>query len=423
RNKLNNEALKYRDNIESDPSKKLLDYVSTEAENKFRIEETVRKNGWKINYGAGAEYANYTTTTFQRLANSITNNYGSDLNLFKFGLFGQVSKGVLKERLQLSLGLRMDGSDFNSEMANPLNQLSPRFSASYKITEKMAVNFNTGIYNQLPPYTVLGFRNSAGDLLNKEVSFTTVKHVVLGLEYVTGNNSIITMEGFYKGYNKYPFGLIDSISLANVGGDFGVVGNTLVKSNNNGRAYGFELLAQQKLYKNFYGIVAYTFVRSEFQDIQSKYVASSWDYRNMLSITAGKIFKKNWETGIKVRYNSGSPYTPYDLPTSSLKLNYDVIYAGINDNNKINSERIKPFYQIDFRIDKKYNFKKWNLNVYLDIQNITNTKTALRPNFTIEKDANGNGIADPTNNAYYIPKFLPNTSGVLLPSIGIVVQF
>ena len=349
RNKLNNKALKYKDNDESDPIKKLLDYVSTETENKFRLEETIRNNGWKINYGVGAEYAKYTTTTFQRLANGITYNYKSELSLFKYGIFGQVSKGVFENSMQVSFGLRMDGTDFNSEMANPLNQLSPRLSASYSLTEKIAVNFNTGIYNQLPSYTILGFRNEAGDLLNKDVSFISTKHLVLGFEYTTSKNSIFTIEGFYKGYINYPFDLIDSISIANKGGDFGVVGNTAVKSNNDGRAYGFEVFLQQKLYNNFYGLISYTFVRSEFQDINGAYIASTWDYRNMLSITGGKIFKKNWEVGIKFRYNSGSPITPYDVLASSLKNNYDVINQGIGDNTRVNSERLDQFYQIDIR--------------------------------------------------------------------------
>ena len=59
----------------------------------------------------------------------------------------------------------------------------------------------------------------------------------------------------------------------------------------------------------------------------------------------------------------------------------------------------------------------------MDIQNIINNKTAERPDFIIEKDANGNGISNHANSSYYIPKYLDNTSGTLLPSIGIVIQF
>ena len=39
---------------------------------------------------------------------------------------------------------------------------------------------------------------------------------------------------------------MDSISIANLGGDFGVVGNVPANSSSNGRTYGIEFLYQQK---------------------------------------------------------------------------------------------------------------------------------------------------------------------------------
>ena len=423
RNHLDNTAVKYENNDVSDPANLLLNYKSTETENKVRVEETIRKNGWKINYGAGMEYATYTTKTFQKLAKDVTLNYSSDIGVVKYGVFGQVSKGVFKESLQLSLGLRMDGNNFNDNMANPLNQLSPRFSASYRITEKISLNFNTGMYSQMPAYTILGFRDIDGDLVNTDVKYLRANHLVLGVEYATQKNTILTIEGFYKGYSNYPFNLIDSISLANQGSDFGVIGNTPVISNNLGRAYGFEIFLQQKLYKNFYGLVSYTFVRSEFQDINGNYVPSAWDYRNMISLTFGKIFKKGWEIGIKLRGNTGTPFTPYNIAASSLKSNFDVTNAGVINYQLLNTQRADGFYQIDFRVDKKYNFKKWNLDVYLDIQNLTNNVNNNQPFFDVQTDANGNKITDPVNPDYYIPEFLANTSGTIIPSIGIVATF
>ena len=423
RNYLNNTAQKYIDNDESNESKKILDYESAEAENKIRIEQTSRNNGWKINYGVGSEWATYTTTTFQKLANELTLNYNSEIHVFKYGAFGQISKGVLEERLLLSFGARLDGNNFNAHMANPLNQFSPRLSASYSLSEKIALNFNTGIYNQLPPYTTLGYRNTAGELVNQDVKYIQSKHLVLGLEYNTSKNARITVEGFYKLYNHYPMDLIDSISLANKGSDFGVIGNTPVLSNNKGRSYGIEFFFQQKLYNNFYGLFSYTFVGSEFQDFYGSYVASSWDYRHMLSITGGKIFKRNWEVGAKFRFNSGSPYTPYDVPASALKTNYDVTNAGIPDNTKLNTQRVEPFYQLDVRVDKKYNFKNWSLDLYLDVQNITGNTTEERPYFSVERDVNGVPVTNPDNPDYYIPKYIDNTAGTIIPGIGIVVEF
>jgi len=143
----------------------------------------------------------------------------------------------------------------------------------------------------------------------------------------------------------------------------------------------------------------------------------------MLSVTGGKIFKRNWEVGAKFRYNSGSPYTPYDIPASALKTNYDVTNSGIPDNKQLNTQRVEPFYQIDMRVDKKYNFKKWTLDVYLDVQNITNNTTEEQPYFSVERDANGVPVTNPDNTDYYIPKSIPNTAGTVIPGIGIVVEF
>ena len=423
RNYLDNSAQKYVDNDDSNEAKKLLDYQSTEAENKIRLEETLRTAGWKINYGAGIEWAEYTTTTFQKLANELTLNYASEIGVFKYGAFGQVSKGLLAERLQLSLGARLDANNFNDYMANPFHQISPRLSGSYSLTKKIAINFNTGIYYQLPPYTTLGYRDQNGALVNEDIKYIQSTHFVIGAEYNTSKNSRFTLEGFYKLYDNYPMDLIDSISLANKGSDFGVIGNAPVTSTNKGRSYGIELFFQQKMFRDFYGLVSYTFVGSEFQDIEGNYIASSWDYRHMLSITGGKIFKRGWEIGAKLRYNSGSPYTPYDVEASALKTNYDVTNAGIPDNDNLNAFDVGPFYQVDVRVDKKYNFKKWTLDVYIDIQNITNNTTEEQPYFSVERDANGVPITNPTNPDYYIPKRIENVSGTVIPGVGIIVEF
>ena len=153
-------------------------------------------------------------------------------------------------------------------MSNPLNQLSPRFSLAYALGEKSSLNFNIGQYFQLPAYTVMGYRNNNNELVNKEneVTYINNKHLVFGIETNPGNFSKLTVEGFYKKYDNYPFLLKDSISLANLGGDFGVIGNEAVSSTSQGRSYGVEFLAQKKLNKSFYGIMAYTWVRSEFKD-------------------------------------------------------------------------------------------------------------------------------------------------------------
>ena len=64
RNHLNNNAVKYSDNIELDENL-VLDYLSEEIENKFRYEYTFGINNSELNTGFGLEQSNYTNNTYK----------------------------------------------------------------------------------------------------------------------------------------------------------------------------------------------------------------------------------------------------------------------------------------------------------------------------------------------------------------------
>lgn len=427
RNMLNNSSYRYKDLIE-EPQNLLLNYKSFEAENKIRFEHTYNKNGWRVNAGLGYELAHYYNSTYNKITYMgmpFTIDYQSDLYLHKMAAFGQVSRTFFNERLNLSAGLRTDINSYSKSMMNPLDQLSPMFSASYRLNEQWAINMNIARYHQLPAYTILGYRDASGVLKNKEneLKYISADHFVLGGEYLTKKSSRFTLEGFYKSYDKYPYSIKDSISLANIGSDFGVVGNEEVKSISTGRSYGFEFLYQQKLYKGFYAILAYTFVRSEFKNRNNVYLPTSWDSRNIVSFTGGKIFKKGWQFGFRWLYSGGSPYTPYDIATSSLKANWDINGQGLLDFSQLNAKREAAFHQLNVRVDKKIFLDKFSMNFYLDIQNLYGYKTKVAPILLVEKDANGTPITDPNDPTRYKTKLIDRTSGIVQPTIGIIIEF
>jgi hypothetical protein len=427
RNMLNNTSSRYKDFIETEANK-LQDYSSFEAENKLRMEHTYLNNGWKWNVGLGYEYARYFNSTFNKITvqgNPLTIDFKSDLFMSKAALFSQLSKGFFGEKVNLSVGIRSDISNYSTGMMNPFNQLSPSFSINYRITPSFALNANVARYHQLPSYTILGYRDMAGDLVNKSNNLTYIQadHFVFGAEYLTKLNSRFTLEGFFKKYDKYPFSIKDSISLANVGSDFGIVGNEAVSSNSKGRTYGAEFLYQQKLFKGFYAILAYTFVVSEFKDKNNLYVPTAWDSKNIVSFTGGKRFKKGWEVGFRWLFSGGSPYTPYDVETSTLKQNWDINGFGILDYNALNTKRESSFHQLNVRVDKKIFLNRMNLNFYLDIQNAYGFKAKLAPILLVETDNNGTPIEDPNDATRYKAKFVENASGIVQPTIGIIVEF
>lgn len=421
RNMLNNRAFKYEDNIET--NNLLADYVSQEIENKLRVERTVRSNGFKLNYGFNYEFDKYNSDTYQVIPLD-TIDFFSELSFSRYGAFAQLSKKFAKDRLILSLGARMDGNTFSDKMSNPFPQFSPRFSASYYITPELTVNFNTGIFYQLPPYTVLGYRDTdTGDLANIDIEYIRNSHVVGGIAYTIETNTRFSIEGYYKKYDRYPFLTRDSVSLANQGGDFGVIGNEPAISTSEGRTYGMEVLIQQRLYQGFYGIIAYTLGWSEFQDKNGEYVPSSWDSRHIVALTAGKKFKGDWEVGAKWRLTTGTPYTPANVAFSSLRNVWDVARIQIPDYNLLNTERIGAYHQLDIRIDKKWFFNTWSLNLYFDMQNVYNLSIPGPPILDVVKDEADRPIVNPQDPARYQTTFLQNDLGIIQPTLGIVVTY
>ena len=429
RSYLDNVSYKYQDNIQVD-SLKILDYTSWEAENKFRYENTARfDNGLKTNFGVNLELGQYYNHTFRKTflaGNPFSIDYTSKLDVVKYGLFGQVSQGFLGKRLVLSLGTRLDGNNYSGLMANPMRQFSPRFSASYQLTGNLTLNFNTGLYHQLPPYTTLGFRDSTGTLVNRvnSIRYISAEHLVLGLAYLPKETQSISLEGFYKYYLHYPVSINDSVSIASKGGDFGTFGDEAVMPAGKGRAYGLELLYRNKDLFGFNIVLSYTLVRSEFSGFTPRLVPSAWDNHNLFNLTATRHFKKNWYLGLKWRYVGGAPYTPYDLNISELQSAWDVQGRGYLDYSRFNQLRLKAFHQLDLRVDKEYFFKKWSLVTYLDIQNVYNYQADAPPELVRQEDANGVPLPATGNPPRYALTEIPGTaSGTILPTVGIIVQF
>lgn len=428
RNMLNNVAYKNENNDETLP--RIFDYKSQEIENKLRIENTSRINGYRLNYGVNYEFARYNNRTEQLLPDPQGGlraiNFASAFDMNKYGAFAQVSRTYLQDRLTLSAGLRIDGNDYSDDMSNPLAQLSPRFSAAYSLAEKWSVNFNTGIYYQLPAYTILGFQED-GEFINRTNNVTYIRnnHIVAGIEYNPTPSSKITVEGYIKSYDNYPFLTIQEVSIANLGSDFGVIGNAPVTSTNEGRTYGLEVLLQQKLYKGYYGILAYTLGQTEFKDANGTYRPSSWDARHIVSITAGKRFNNNWEIGLKWRFQSGLPFTP-DADISSLVQVWNQTGRALPDFDRLNANRLPLVHELDFRVDKKWSFQQWSLNLFLDIENAYNRQTT-RPTTVLARDTDGNPVIlnpnDPFSLQRYDTKTLQLANGQLLPTLGIIVEF
>lgn len=424
RNMLRNNNFKYQNNDETLP--KTSDYTSDEAENKLRFERNYPDMPVKLLFGAGVKYSHYTNETFRQFyANGATQqlNYSTDLNLFGYQAFVQASDEYFNDKLKLSLGINTVGNNFNQNMKNPLNQISPRLSASYALSDKVDLNGNFGRYAMQPAYTTLGYKNSSGKFVNQNENLTYVfsNQAILGFEFRPKEKMKLTAEAFYKQYQNYPLSVADGISIASKGTEYGQIGDEEIVSTGKGRAYGVELMYKIMEWKNLNLTSTYTFFRSEFTDAGGIYRPSSWDTKHLFNLISSYKFGKSWNVAIRWRFVGGAPYSPIDMNLSTNKQAWSITNQAYTDYAHFNSLRLPNAHQLDLRIDKEFYFKKWVLNVYTDVQNVYNFQSKSIPIYT-NKDTNGNVMNDPSDTNKQLVRQLDLFSGTILPTIGLIIK-
>ena len=406
-NSLWNTFSQYKDNLSQTELR--FQNESLESETKLRLAVNTFSKGWKISRGGHFQKAYYENTTINSRP---AYTYTTALDFVNYGFFAQASKDFLKDQLALSFGLRTDGDSFTKN-SSLLQTLSPRLSASYSLSSSWKLNGTAGIYYKIPPYTMLGYRNENQQLVNENLDYTRSTHMILGIEKLLSTSARVSLEGFYKYYSDYPVSVVDGVSLANKGAGFEVLGNEAIASVGKGKAYGLEFLWQQKLTKKFFGIFSYTYFYSTFTGIDPDiFRPSVWDSRHLASFTSGYKLPNNWEISGRFRYAGATPFVPTDLAQTT------IFYPEIVlDYERLGTEKLSAFKQLDLRVDKKWFYKNVALDFFIEIQNALGAINPQPPAYGLSRDGSGLPIS-PRSLA-----LIPEAAGASIPSFGVVIDF
>lgn len=430
--RLNNSLQKWIDN--DDSKGKSLDYVSNEIEAKTRIEyDADLGKDWVIFAGGSFDRAFYDNNTYRLLyfgGKPVDNRYSSNLYLSRYGAYAGVDKKLFNNKFRFNLSLRIDGNNYSRHMSNPLRQFSPRLALGYDFAKRWSFNASLGRYYQEPTYATLGYRDSSGELANKDrLRYIQSDQFTAGFGFKPTEFSKVSIDGFYKRYNDYPMSLTDSTAIGSNGLDVFAIGAEPVSSVGKGRAYGVEVQYRNENLWGFRLYAAYTFYFSEFRKLDSnfeptgKFIPSNWDNRHLVNILLSRELGKGWEIGARWRFSGGSPSTPYDVDLSSNIDNWNTSKRPVLDYQLYNTNRLPSFHQLDIRVDKQWTFKKWKLGLYIDIQNAYNYKAVGREILMPAVDGNGNYVPDPNKPGHYIMEsYVNKLGGTIIPTFGIIIE-
>ncbi|MGE5429434.1 MAG: TonB-dependent receptor [Syntrophomonadaceae bacterium] len=298
---------------------------------------------------------------------------------------------LFDDRMIINLGLRYDYFTYSKQ-----GNLSPRLAMTYYIVPALTnINFAYGEYYQSQSYPTYGDRYNSD--INKYLKNTHARHLVLGIEHILDDGLKLTVEGYHKLYSDIP-----------VSETFVNFNNRMMRSERNlnvGRqsAYGFDMMLQQKMVKDLYGTISYSRMWSKMEDPrigrEGLQYASDYDFPHVFTAIVGKRFSglrdeissmpfyikypsyilpfsNDMEISLRWRYASGKPYTPNRYVTTEQHMEGGVKWANGTwiPTDEMNSVRYPDYHRLDISFNSRYNFEKWNLLIFLSVENLYNRK-------------------------------------------------
>ncbi len=301
--------------------------------------------------------------------------WAADTALWLEGLY-RVDRG----KLAFKPSLRLEHYGLSDEWV-----LDPRFNMSYELGDKVTLKESIGLYHQPPNVADLDPAFGNEDLQSSYTVQTT-----LGAEVKLPLGLKSSATGFYSEMYDLPVDAVTSAtSAASAGsplsGGVGAVSREFTieqfgsysyqENRGRGKNYGVEFLLEGSHGRpgkpgTFLAWLSYTYSRSLRRDDPRVYL----DYRpyvldqpHLLTALGSVLLTENWRLGMRVRYATGNPITPvvgtfFDTDTQS----YQSV-AG-----ELLSERLPAFFQLDVRLDRRWQRSWGTISLFLDVQNLTN---------------------------------------------------
>ncbi|MFW5959739.1 MAG: TonB-dependent receptor domain-containing protein [Chitinivibrionales bacterium] len=266
-----------------------------------------------------------------------------------------------------------------------------RVSSRYKFIEDHTAKASLGTYSQTPKPMGQVTHERWGE---PDMPATKGRHVVAGYEWQITDLLHLDLQGYLNRQWNVPRVTDDSEISEN---------DRLWYPDSKARMKGLEIMLRHNKGNNFFGWLSYSLSKSERWDpVEKEWYIYSEDETHNLQAVASLFLKKDWQIGTRIRFVSGKPtYRVDSTAYNAHEMTYSIYKTTDED------VRLNPFFQVDFRVDKKFVFPKWILSFYLDIQNLS-YPLYKSPEFTVYDD-------------FYEER--ATISSILFPALGVKAEF
>ncbi|MBK9314636.1 MAG: TonB-dependent receptor [Acidobacteria bacterium] len=263
-------------------------------------------------------------------------------------------------RLSISPGVRFDRYGVTRQTL-----ISPRASARIRLSSRFALNLAAGLYRQPPPSFLLALTPE-----NRTLKAQRSVHAIGGIEWLAREDVRVTVEAYRKSY----YDLLVQPT------------RTSPRYLNTGEAdvQGVEVTAQKALSGRFAGQAGYSWTRARRRFTPEGFTFPSEVARphqlTLIGLTRIKLWGQ-WLLASKMRVASGLAYsnlTPVIFNEPPRVTLFELLRP--EDRNAL---RLPNFFQLDLRVERRFDFRRWSFSPYVDIFNLTKYTNVVDVNYRL----------------------------------------
>ena len=179
----------------------------------------------------------------------------------------------------------------------------------------------------------------------------------LGLEWAR-DGWLVALTGWGQSLDALPRSLDDAWVLDRNGE------RVRAAADGEGRALGAELFVRKRVGDGVHGWLAYTLSRAERRTPSERWRLYERDQTHVLHAAAAIELGREWTLGLRFELASGAPTRPV------IDATYDADGDVFTPRWGPVDRRLPLHHRLDLRLDKTWRFDTWQLQAYLEVQNV-----------------------------------------------------
>lgn len=318
-----------------------------------------------------------------RLSNNSERTVESDnLKIYNYDVF-IADDWFVTPRLTLTPGAVASYDDYSEQ-----SFLQGRFKFRWEFVDYWWFNGAWGQHHKFSD----NFAEVAKGFGNPDLKQATSDHYLLGIEHQLNPSLLVKFDAYYKTFNDLSIPRANKTQVYPTLSDQEYYALPRYTNDADGDAYGFELFVNKSFSEGWYGWLSAAYSKTHRRNkLTGEDFKYDFDQPWIVNLVSNHELNEDWTIGFKWRYQSGQLITPVVGTEASTNPNFVGLIEPVY--GELNSKRLPDSHKLDIRLDRNFQYKKWNMDLYVDVLNVYNqdnvTRYKYNEDYTDKEDVTG----------------------------------